>query len=176
MNEAFQEYKTCTRCQKLLHYTEFYKSTKGIYTWCKSCHKKKIISQKYIPNSYAFLYKRMGQLKRYAKKNNIEFALKVSDYEDLKNADKCFYCHMDVDLVAITRKDKSIGYTKDNTVIVCDLCWKLHSRYYFNDNESKRLGKIIASYYRRTRKNKEIKKVEWKYMEDKEKIVEILKE
>lgn len=180
MNETFKEYKECTRCHEIKYYTEFYKSTKGFYTWCKSCHKKKIVSYKSIPLTYAFLYRRMGQLKRYALKNNIDFSLKVSDYEDLKNEIKCHYCNLDVDLVAITRKDKNIGYTKENTVIVCDLCHRLHSRYNFNDSESKRMGKVIASYYRRVRKGKEIpdryKPVKTKYMEDKSLVLEILKD
>lgn len=177
MNDSFSEFRECSRCGKIKLYTEFYKSKRdGYQTWCKSCHKKLIVSYKKIPDTYAFYYRRMGQLKRYALKAGIEFNLDTGDIQELKSIDECYYCHMDVDLVAIIRKDISIGYTKDNTVIVCDLCHKLHSRYHFNDNESKRIGKIIASFYRRTRKNKEVKKPEWRYMEDKEIIVEILKE
>ena len=168
------ELRVCNLCHELKPYTDFYVSKPKI---CKKCHRKKMVSYRSVPDTYAYFYAKMSRDKYYAKKHNIEFSLTANDYEDFKAEEFCYYCKMDCDIVYVTRKDNSLGFHKDNMAVCCDLCFRIHKWYHFNENEMQAIGKVVARYYRRTRNKKTAtppEELPFEFMEDKNKIAEIL--
>lgn len=131
--------KTCSKCGYLKNHSEFYKHNQtkdGLHSWCKACCK--IGNDKSRKKKYSTFEGRVTTFLRTCKtsseKRGNEFDLDREFLLSLWNNQKgrCYYTNLVMDTqpanpqsVSIERLDSSIGYTKNNTVLVCNYINKM---------------------------------------------------
>ena len=126
--------KICAKCGEKKSIDVFYKhsaTNDGWHSWCKACCKEG--NARSIEKKYATFEGRVTTFlttcKNSAKKRGQEFSLTRKILLDLweKQEGRCFYSGIKMstqpsrhDSVSVERIDPDIGYTKFNTVLVCN--------------------------------------------------------
>lgn len=139
--------KTCFKCKKTKETSLFFKhgqTSDGFHSWCKSCCKEGNEKSRAKLNSTiqgrAVVFLRNAQ--RSAKKRQQEFSLTVEDIVEFWNKQDgiCPYTGRQMELkvgslntVSIERIDSKIGYTKENTILVCQAVNRMKSNFSFED-------------------------------------------
>ena len=139
--------KTCFRCKETKPYGLFFKHSvtqDGYHSWCKDCCKegnnkaRAKINATIEGRSKIFL----RNAKRSAEKRQQEFSLEVKDIVEFwqKQNQICPYTGRKMTLeagklntVSIERIDSKVGYTKDNTILVCQAINRMKSNFGFED-------------------------------------------
>jgi hypothetical protein len=139
--------KTCFTCKESSDITNFFKSSNtsdGYHSWCKKCCKKGNQISRDKANSTIEGRARvfLQNAKKAAVKRNNEFEIEISDIVDCWNAQEqtCAYSGKLMTLevakpnsVSIERIDSKIGYTKNNTILVCWAINRMKSDFSFED-------------------------------------------
>jgi len=139
--------KNCSKCGQEKPLVLFFKhkqTSDGHHSWCKSCCKRGNQASKSKLNSTIEGRARvfLRNAKNSAKKRNQEFSLSVQDVVGFWNDQYgvCAYSGRDMTLLAgklntvsIERIDSSIGYTKENTILVCQAINRMKSDFDFED-------------------------------------------
>ena len=141
------ENKVCFCCKAEKPKNLFFKHNQtpdGLHSWCKSCCTIGNLKSRAKLNSTiegrAVVFLRNA--KKSAKKRNQEFSLEISDIVDFWNKQQktCAYSGLEMTLLAgqlntvsIERIDSSIGYTKPNTVLVCQAINRMKSDFAYED-------------------------------------------
>jgi len=139
--------KTCFKCKTSYEDSLFFKSTNtpdGLHSWCKICCKQgNAISRAKVNaniESKAKIFLRNA--KNSANKRKQEFSLEINNIVDFWNKqDKiCAYSGLEMTLeagklntVSIERIDSNIGYTKENTILVCQAINRMKSDFSYED-------------------------------------------
>lgn len=139
--------KVCFRCKEEKSYDFYFKhhqTSDGYHSWCKNCctigNKKSRDKLNSTIQGRATVFLRNAR--NSAKKRNQEFSLKISDIVDFWNeqAGICAYSGREMTLtagqlntVSIERIDSTIGYTKGNTILVCQAVNRMKSDFTFED-------------------------------------------
>lgn len=139
--------KVCFRCKEEKSYDLYFRhhqTSDGYHSWCKSCCRLGNNKSRDKLNSTiegrATVFLRNAR--NSAKKRNQEFSLEVSDIVDFWNeqAGICAYSGREMTLtagqlntVSIERIDSTIGYTKGNTILVCQSINRMKSDFTFED-------------------------------------------
>lgn len=139
--------KTCFKCKETKPTTEFFKhrQTKdGFHSWCKRCctigngKSRDKLNSTIEGRAKVFLQ----NAKKSAVKRNQVFDLKINDIVDCWNSQSkiCAYSGREMTLkqgqlntVSIERIDSAIGYTKDNTILVCNAVNRMKSDFKLSD-------------------------------------------
>ena len=139
--------KTCFRCKETKSTDLFFKhaqTSDGFHSWCKACcnignHKsREKTNSKIETRARVFLQ----NARRSAMKRNNEFDLTIQDIVDCWNEQYkiCAYSGIEMTLeagklntVSIERIDSNIGYTKDNTILVCQAINRMKSNFNYDD-------------------------------------------
>jgi hypothetical protein len=139
--------KVCFRCKEEKSYDFFFKhhqTSDGFHSWCKACCTEGNIKSRAKQNSTiegrAKIFLRNA--KNAATSRNQEFALEIKDivafWQDQNGV--CAYSGRKMTLdagkletVSIERIDSSIGYTKDNTILVCQAINRMKSDFGYDD-------------------------------------------
>jgi len=139
--------KTCFCCKEAKETSLFFKHSQtpdGLHSWCKACCKKgnaksrDKVNSKIETRAKVFLQ----NAKKSAKKRNQEFSLEVNDVVGFWNdqAMICAYSGLEMTLeagklntVSIERIDSNIGYTKENTILVCQAINRMKSDFSYED-------------------------------------------
>ena len=135
--------KTCSQCKQLKSLTEFFKektNKDGLRNQCKSCRSAYSKNLRSIKNST--IEGRAKEFLRHAKESAIRrkqhFELNILDIIDCWNRQTqiCAYSGRKMTLesgklntVSIERIDSKIGYTKDNTILVCNAVNRMKSDF-----------------------------------------------
>ena len=135
--------KFCFRCKQEKSYEFFFKhhqTSDGFHSWCKSCctegNNKSRAKQNSTIEGRAKIF--LQNARKSAAKRNQEFLLSVEDIVNFwKQQDEiCAYSGRKMTLdagkletVSIERIDSSIGYTKDNTILVCQAINRMKSDF-----------------------------------------------
>ena len=142
------ETKQCTKCgeekPRTLEY--FYKNGNGLRPDCKVCkNKEKQIWKKQNPDKVREQKKRwkkqnpdkvreekrrwhrtpngkFSDIKKEAKRRNINFSLSFELYESQLWGKPCHYCESDIEITGLDRKNSNKGYSSDNVVPCCHSC------------------------------------------------------
>jgi len=134
--------KICAKCDKKFHISNFFRHSAtqdGFHSWCKSCCKDG--NQKSRQKKYATFEGRITTLLNTCKKSSIsrgnqEMSLTRENLLDMWNNQnhKCYYSNVEMNTqpnlfnsVSIERINSSIGYTKDNCVLVCNVVNRMKS-------------------------------------------------
>jgi len=139
--------KTCFCCKETKELSLFFKHSQtpdGLHSWCKECCRKGNQKSRIKVNSTiegrAKVF--LQNAKKSAKKRNQEFFLEIPDvvgcwYDQLMI---CAYSGIEMTLeagklntVSIERIDSNIGYTKDNTILVCQAINRMKSDFNYQD-------------------------------------------
>jgi hypothetical protein len=139
--------KFCFRCKQEKSYEFFFKhhqTSDGFHSWCKSCctegNNKSRAKQNSTIEGRAKIF--LQNARKSAAKRNQEFLLSVEDIVNFwKQQDEiCAYSGRKMTLdagkletVSIERIDSSIGYTKDNTILVCQAINRMKSDFGYDD-------------------------------------------
>jgi len=139
--------KTCFCCKKNVPYSLFFKhhlTVDGYHSWCKDCcteaNKKSRAKLNSTIEGRASVF--LQNAKKSAQKRQQEFALTVADIVNFWNsqANICAYSGRVMTLeagnlhtVSIERIDSSIGYTPQNTILVCQAINRMKSDFGFED-------------------------------------------
>jgi hypothetical protein len=139
--------KFCFRCKQEKSYEFFFKhhqTSDGFHSWCKSCctegNNKSRAKQNSTIEGRAKIF--LQNARKSAAKRNQEFLLSVEDIVNFwKQQDEiCAYSGRKMTLdagkletVSIERIDSSIGYTKDNTILVCQAINRMKSDFKYDD-------------------------------------------
>jgi hypothetical protein len=139
--------KVCFKCKEEKSYEFFFKHKQtqdGYHSWCKSCctdgNVKSRIKQNSTIEGRAKVFLRNAR--NSAKKRNQEFALELADIVSFWNEQDgfCAYSGRKMTLgaghlntVSIERIDSSVGYTKENTILVCQAINRMKSDFEFDD-------------------------------------------
>ena len=139
--------KTCFKCKVLKPYDAYFKHTQttdGYHSWCKICCTAGNVASRKKLNSTIKGRARVFLLnaKKSALKRNQEFSLTINDivlcWE--KQDSFCAYSGRKMTLesgalntVSIERIDSRVGYTPDNTVLVCQAINRMKSDFAFDD-------------------------------------------
>lgn len=142
-----KENKVCFRCKVEKHKNLFFKhhqTSDGLHSWCKACCK--IGTTKARAKQNSTIEGRAVIFLRNAKKAAIyrkqEFSLEIKDIVDCwtKQDKICAYSGIEMTLeagklntVSIERIDSNIGYTKDNTILVCQAINRMKSDFNYED-------------------------------------------
>lgn len=139
--------KTCFCCKETKDFSLFFKHNQthdGLHSWCKSCCKqgnaksRDKVNSKIETRAKVFL----RNAKNSAKKRNQEFSLEINDVVGFWNDQQmiCAYSGLEMTLeagklntVSIERIDSDIGYTKDNTILVCQAINRMKSDFSYQD-------------------------------------------
>lgn len=139
--------KTCFRCKISYEDTFFFKSSNtvdGLHSWCKSCCKQNnaISRAKVNANIESRAKIFLRNAKNSANKRKQEFSLEINDIVDFWNKQNkiCAYSGLEMTLeagklntVSIERIDSNIGYTKENTILVCQAINRMKSNFTYED-------------------------------------------
>ena len=141
------EFKVCFCCKTEKPKALFFKhhqTSDGLHSWCKVCctigNNKARIKQNSTIQGRAVVFLRNA--KRSALKRNQEFLLEIKDIvEGWNEQDKiCAYSGIEMTLdagklntVSIERIDSNIGYTKENTILVCQAINRMKSDFNYED-------------------------------------------
>jgi hypothetical protein len=139
--------KVCFKCKQEKSYEFFFKhhqTSDGFHSWCKSCctegNNKSRAKQNSTIEGRAKIF--LQNARKSAAKRNQEFLLSVEDIVNFwKQQDEiCAYSGRKMTLdagkletVSIERIDSSIGYTKDNTILVCQAINRMKSDFKYDD-------------------------------------------
>ena len=139
--------KTCFKCKTSHENTFYFKSTNtsdGLHSWCKSCCRingaKAVAKLNSKIESRAKIFLRNA--KNSANKRKQEFSLEINDIVNFWNEQNkiCAYSGLEMSLeagklttVSIERIDSKIGYTKDNTILVCQAINRMKSDFSYED-------------------------------------------
>lgn len=139
--------KTCFCCKTAKDVSLFFKhaiTQDGLHSWCKECCTKGNKKSRDKVNSTiegrAKIF--LQNAKKSAKKRNQEFSLEIFDIVDFWHKQKmiCAYSGMEMTLLAgklntvsIERIDSAVGYTKNNTILVCQAINRMKSDFKFDD-------------------------------------------
>lgn len=135
--------KTCFRCKESKPFSMFFKHKQthdGHHSWCKLCCKQGNDRSRAKVNSTiegrAKIF--LVNARNSAAKRGQEFTLTVSDIVDCweRQSEICAYSGRlmsleagRLDTVSIERIDSSVGYTPDNTVLVCQAINRMKSDF-----------------------------------------------
>jgi hypothetical protein len=139
--------KTCFCCKKSFSFENFFKhnqTSDGYHSWCKACCKIGNEKSKAKVNSTiegkAKIF--LQNAKKSAKKRNQEFELQIPDIVEMWNRQNkvCAYSgrtmtleNNNLNTVSIERIDSKIGYTKENTILVCNAINRMKSNFDLED-------------------------------------------
>lgn len=139
--------KTCFKCKETKEVSLFFKhcqTSDGYHSWCKICCNEGNIKSK--AKVYSTIEGRakifLQSCKRSAAKRNQAFELTVEDVVSFWNKQNkvCAYSGVEMTLetgklntVSIERIDSSVGYTKENTVLVCYIVNRMKSDFKYED-------------------------------------------
>jgi hypothetical protein len=135
--------KTCSQCKIVKSSDQFFKhkQTKdGLHSWCKACCN--IGNQKSRDKVNSTIEGRAKIFLQNAKKSAVKrkqvFELEIKDIVDCWNrqTQTCAYSGREMTLkqgelntVSIERIDSKVGYTKDNTILVCNAVNRMKSDF-----------------------------------------------
>ena len=139
--------KVCFKCKEKRSYEFFFKhklTQDGYHSWCKKCCTEANIKSRNKQNATIEGRARVFLLnaKKGAAKRGHEFALTIKDIADCWNDQQeiCAYSGRKMTLlpsqlntVSIERIDSSVGYTKDNTILVCHAVNRMKSDFEFDN-------------------------------------------
>jgi len=139
--------KVCFKCKEQSSYEFFFEhklTPDGYHSWCKKCCTEANIKSRNKQNATIEGRARVFLLnaKRGAAKRGHEFSLTIKDVADCWDEQQqiCAYSGRQMTLlpsqlntVSIERIDSSIGYTKDNTILVCHAVNRMKSDFEFDD-------------------------------------------
>ena len=121
---------------------------------CGCLRKDKVRQARSLPKGESSFHRILGQLKRNAKKRNLEWSITDNEVRSLISK-PCYYCGKKPSLhyewsdcngsfpyTGIDRIDNSKGYLSDNIVSCCSLC--NHMKYILSENEFR--DQIIKIY------------------------------
>ena len=139
--------KTCFKCKTSYEDALFFKSTNtpdGLHSWCKMCCKAN--QKKYVDLVNSCIETRakifLRNAKNSAKKRNQEFSLEIKDITEFWESQNkiCAYSGLEMTLeagklntVSIERIDSAKGYTKENTILVCQAINRMKSDFAYED-------------------------------------------
>jgi len=139
--------KVCFKCKEAKSYELFFKhkqTNDGFHSWCKECcrvgNRKSRIKQNSTIESKAKIF--LQNAIKSAAKRNQKFALTVQDIVNCWQEQNqiCAYSGRKMTLVAgmpetasIERIDSKIGYTLENTILVCQAINRMKSNFEFED-------------------------------------------
>jgi hypothetical protein len=139
--------KVCFRCKEEKSYDLFFKhhqTSDGHHSWCKNCctkgNNKSRAKQNSTIQGRAKIF--LQNARKSALKRGQDFVLSIDDiikcWEDQNQI--CAYSGRKMTLeagklntVSIERIDSKIGYTKDNTILVCQAINRMKSDFGFDD-------------------------------------------
>lgn len=139
--------KTCFKCKTSYEDVLFFKSTNtpdGLHSWCKTCCKignrksRDKVNSSIETRAKIFL----RNAKNSAKKRNQEFSLEIKDITEFWESQNkiCAYSGLEMTLeagklntVSIERIDSAKGYTKENTILVCQAINRMKSDFAYED-------------------------------------------
>ena len=139
--------KTCSKCKESKHLSLFFKHTQtpdGCHSWCKNCCKEGNKKSREKLNSTiegrakVFLV----NAKKSALKRNQIFSLTIENIVDCWNKQFgiCAYSGRNMVLnagqletVSIERINSSVGYTPENTILVCQAINRMKSDFGFEN-------------------------------------------
>jgi hypothetical protein len=139
--------KTCFKCKSSKSLSLFFKSVNtsdGFHSWCKCCCTDGNIKSRQKQNSTiegrAKIFLRNAR--NSAKKRNQEFSITIQNIVDCWNKQNqiCAYSGNQMTLeagkintVSIERIDSNIGYTSENTILVCQSINRMKSDFSFDE-------------------------------------------
>lgn len=139
--------KVCFRCKEEKPFELFFKhhqTADGHHSWCKKCctegnnRSRAKLNSTIEGRSTVFL----RNAKKSAQKRGQEFSLCTDDIVEFweKQLGICAYSGREMTLeagklntVSIERIESSIGYTKENTILVCQAINRMKSDFVFDD-------------------------------------------
>ena len=139
--------KTCFCCKTEKPYSLFFKhnqTSDGYHSWCKECcnvgnqKSRNKVNSTIEGRAKIFLQ----NAKKSAKKRGQEFSLGIIDVVDFWHNQKmiCAYSGIEMTLeagklntVSIERINSNIGYTKENTILVCQAINRMKSDFSYED-------------------------------------------
>ena len=126
--------RECSKCGSVKPKEQFFKHSQrsdGLHSWCKECCKEG--SRRSIAKKYATFEGRISTFLRTckvsAKKRGQEFSLTRQDFEEMwrDQYQLCAYSGIEMTTlpsmltsVSVERIDNEVGYTRENTVLVCN--------------------------------------------------------
>jgi hypothetical protein len=139
--------KVCFKCKEQSSYEFFFKhklTPDGYHSWCKKCCTEANINSRNKQNATIEGRAKVFLLnaKKSAAKRGHKFDLTFEDIADCWNTQQqtCAYSGRKMTLlpnqlntVSIERIDSSVGYTKDNTILVCHAINRMKSNFKFDD-------------------------------------------
>lgn len=139
--------KFCFKCKEQKPFELFFKhkqTSDGYHSWCKICCTKGNLKSREKVNSTIEGRARvfLTNAKKSALKRQQEFSLQISDIVDCwgKQQKICAYSGREMTLeagklntVSIERIDSKIGYTQENTILVCQAINRMKSDFNFED-------------------------------------------
>lgn len=139
--------KTCFKCKTTKPYDLFFKHTQtsdGYHSWCKTCCKEGNEKSRNKVNSTiegrAKIFLRNA--KKSAEKRQQIFDLTIQDIVEAWNQQlqTCAYSGRTMTLeqghlntVSIERIESKVGYTKENTILVCQAINRMKSDFLYED-------------------------------------------
>ena len=139
--------KICFCCKQAKTTDLFFKHSQtpdGLHSWCKACcnignaKSRQKVNSTIEGRAKIFLQNAV----KSAKKRNQEFSLEIKDvveFWELQNK-ICAYSGLEMTLeagklntVSIERIDSNIGYTKENTILVCQAVNRMKSDFSYDD-------------------------------------------
>ena len=139
--------KPCFKCKETKEVSLFFKhnqTSDGYHSWCKSCCTEGNIKSR--AKVYSTIEGRakifLQSCKRSAAKRNQEFSLTIEDIVSFWNKQNktCAYSGVEMTLdagklntVSIERINSEVGYTKENTVLVCYIVNRMKSDFKYED-------------------------------------------
>jgi hypothetical protein len=135
--------KICAKCGEEKDVSLFFKHTAtsdGWHSWCKPCCKEG--NDKSREKKYSSFEGRVSTIlqtcKRSAKARNNEYEITREDLMEMweLQGGKCAYTYLDMTTqannpysVSVERINSSIGYTKENTILVCNIINRMKSDF-----------------------------------------------
>jgi|688.fasta_scaffold1117476_1 hypothetical protein len=126
--------KSCAKCGEIKDLLLFFKhnqTSDGYHSWCKPCCKEG--NDRSREKKYATFEGRISTFltscKKNAEKRKNEFSLTREDLMEMWEQQGGLCCYTGIQMttqaampnsVSVERVDNSIGYTRDNTVLVCN--------------------------------------------------------
>lgn len=139
--------KVCFRCKEEKSYDFYFRhhqTSDGYHSWCKNCctigNKKSRDKLNSTIQGRATVFLRNAKKAAIARKQ--EFSLEIADIVSFweNQAGICAYSGREMTLLAgnlntvsIERIDSKIGYTKDNTILVCQAINRMKSDFEYDD-------------------------------------------
>jgi hypothetical protein len=137
--------KVCFKCKEQKQFASFFKhkqTSDGYHSWCKDCCREGNLRSREKVNATIEGRARifLRNAKNSAAKRDQEFSICVQDIVDCWHQQRgvCAYSGREMTLsagqlntVSIERIDSSIGYTQQNTILVCQAINRMKSDFSF---------------------------------------------